>query len=350
MRINVPLWSVSLMVGALLGSAACQERTALGASRNAGAGTPAPLPMTMVADIDLPGTATRFDYQAIDRANGRLIATHLTDGTVLFLDLRDGSVLTELKDIPTARGVVVAEDIGVAFVTSSPDQLVLIDSAAMTEIQRVPTGKGPDGVGWDPDHQVVAVSDQKDGAISLIGDGGHGPRMQVLLGVETGNVVYDPSRGWFWITVVRSAPPDQLVAIDPTTSLVVQRIALPGCERAHGLHLHPDGRSAFIACEDNHSLARVDLEGDHAISVAPTGEDPDVLSLDPGLGWLYVAAESGDLTVFDIHQAGVALVGHHYPGDHSHTVVVDHATHRVFLPLKVGPNGTPVMRILRPTL
>jgi hypothetical protein len=94
------------------------------------------------------------------------VATHLTDGSVLILDLRDGSVLKELKNIPTARGVVVAEDIGVIFATSSPDQLVLIDGVALTEIKRVQTGKGPDGVGWDPNHQVVGVSDQRDGAIS----------------------------------------------------------------------------------------------------------------------------------------------------------------------------------------
>jgi hypothetical protein len=30
-------------------------------------------------------------------------------------------------------------------------------------------------------------------------------------------------------------------------------------------------------------------------------------------------------------------------------VVADPATHRVFFPLESGPNGTPVMRILRPT-
>ena len=45
---------------------------------------------------------------------------------------------------------------------------------------------------------------------------------------------------------------------------------------------------------------RVDLQGSSSLDVADSGSHPDVLAIDPGLGWLYVAAESGDLKVFDI--------------------------------------------------
>jgi hypothetical protein len=84
------------------------------------------------------------------------------------------------------------------------------------------------------------------------------------------------------------------------------------------------------------------------VSIAPTGSGPDVLSIDPGLDWLYVAAESGDLTVFDISQPGVVLVGHEQPGDNAHTVATDPATHRSFFPLPAGSDGMPVMRIMAP--
>jgi DNA-binding beta-propeller fold protein YncE len=273
----------------------------------------------------------------------------MNDGSVLIVDLRDGSVLKELKGIPTARGVAVADDAGILFVTSSPNQLVLIDNKSLSEIKRVTTGQGPDGVAWDPTHKMVGVSDQHDGALSILRDSGSGARSQVPLGTETGNVVYDTARGRFWITVVRgSGAPDALVAVDPTIPKVVASIDLPGCSGAHGLRLHPDGASAFIACESNSVLARVDLGGAHAVSIGSTGADPDVLAIDPGLGLLYVAAESGDLTVFDIHQPGVVLVGHASPGDNSHSVAVDPATHRVFFPLMRGPNGTPVLRIMKP--
>lgn len=196
--------------------------------------------------------------------------------------------------------------------------------------------------------QIVGVSDQGDGALSLIKAAGSGSRMQVHLGSETGNVIFDPTRGLFWITVVAATPPDQLIAVDPKAGRVTLSIPLPGCGGAHGLRLHPDAQSAFIACESNDLLARVDLGGTHSVATAPTGSGPDVLSLDPGLGWLYVAAESGDLTVFDTAQPGVVLVGDDHPGDHAHSVAVDPNTHRVFFPLEAGAKGTPMLRIMQP--
>jgi DNA-binding beta-propeller fold protein YncE len=308
------------------------------------------LPLTLVSEMPLPGGSTRFDYQDIDPGTGHLVLTHMNDGSVVVAELKDGSVLKELKGIPVARGVVAADDVGLLFVTSSPDQLVLIDNTSLVEIKRVTTGRGPDGVAWDTTHKMVGVSDQQDGALSILGDSGSGVRNQVKLGTETGNVVYDAARGWFWITVVGPSPPDRLVAVDPTTAKVTSTLPLPGCDGAHGLRIHPDGRSALVACEGNDTLARVDLDGAHAVSTAKTGSSPDVLAIDPGLGWLYVAAESGDLTVFDLQKPGVVLVGHDHPGDHTHTVAVDPATHRVFFPVLFGPTATPVLRIMQPTL
>ena len=314
-----------------------------------GGGPPSGSLLSLVSDVGLPGGATRFDYQEIDPGRGQLVVAHMDDNSVLVLDLASGAVRANLPNIPTPRGVAIADDIGRIFVTSTPAHLVIIDSTSLTEITRVTTGTSPDGDAWDPDDQIVGVSDQGDGALSLIASAGTGTRTQVPLGSETGNVVYDATRKQFWITVVAANPPDQLVEVDPKTATISTKIPLPGCSGAHGLRLHPDGQSAFIACENNDQLARVDLGGAHAIALGTTGSGPDVLGIDPGLGWLYVAAESGDLTVWDIRQAGVALVGHDQPGGNAHTVAADPATHRVFFPLPSGTGSSPVLRIMKPS-
>jgi DNA-binding beta-propeller fold protein YncE len=320
---------------------------ACGGASNPGPGSSTGL-LTSVADVPLPGGSTRFDYQDLDPANGQLVVAHMNNNSVLILDLATGSVKKELPNIPTPRGVAFAPDIHTIFVTSTPAHLVLIDSVTLAEITRVGTGTGPDGDAWDPVDKIVGVSDQGDGALSLIANGGQGTRRQVPLGSETGNVIFDASRGQFWITVVKADPPDQLVEVDPKAGTVTTSIALPGCEGAHGLRLHPDNQSAFIACENNNTIARVDLGGAHAVATAASGSGPDVLSIDANLGWLYVAAESGDLTVIDINQPGVVVAGRDHPGAAAHTVAADPATHRVFFPLPSGPNGTPILRIMKP--
>ena len=305
--------------------------TALVACTGNSGSAPSGTLLSLIADVPLPGSANRFDYQEIDAERGQLIVAHMNDNAVLVLSLADGSVKKVLPNIPTPRGVAIGD--GKIYVTSTPSRLVIIDATTLTEITRVDTGTAPDGDAFDPDDKIVGVSDQHDGALSLIANDGSGVRTPVPLGSETGNVVYDPTRKQFWITVVQPSPPDQLVEVDPKTASVTTRIPLPGCSGAHGLRLHPDGQSAFIACEDNNQVARVDLTGANAIALAASGADPDVLSIDASKGWLYVAAESGDVTIWDITKPGVALVGHEHAGNNAHTVAADTATHRVFFPL-----------------
>lgn len=306
----------------------------------------AELSFAKVADLALPGGSTRFDYQDLDEQHDRLVLAHMNDDSVVVVDLATGEVAAEIPDVPTARGVIVAPEVGRIFVTSSPDQLVILDSDTLSEIGRVGTGRSPDGVGWDPDHEVVGVSDQRDGAISLIAEAGDGTRTQVALGDATGNVVYDASRGWFWIAVEQPGD-DQLVAVDPVTATVQRSLDLPGCDAAHGVRVAPDAKSAFVACEGNDVLARVDLDGG-ALSLGDTSAGPDVLSVDPGLGWLYVAAEGGDTVVYDINAAGVSALGHLSVGDNAHSVGVDPTTHQVYFPLESGDDGTPVLRVMAP--
>jgi sugar lactone lactonase YvrE len=348
-----------LVLAGLAGCVSAEKRATSGggggsppdvsSSSAGGGGASASLPLVEVADVPLPGAADRFDYEDIDAANGHLIIAHMNDASVVVANLADGSTVKVLPNVPVARGIVVAPEVNRFFVTSSPNTLVIYDSAALNEIGRVATGNAPDGDAWDGPDQIVAVSDQGDGAISLIPNAGSGTRSQVPLGVETGNVVYDKARGHFWISVVRSSPPDQLVEIAPLTASIVARIDLPGCNGAHGLRLHPDGQSAYVACEDNSKVARVDLGGSHQVVTANSGSGPDVLSLDPGLGWIYVAAESGDLAVFDMSKPGLTVLDREHAGPNAHSVAVDPATHNVFFPLMQGPSGKPVLRIMKPS-
>lgn len=236
--------------------------------------------LVLVADVSLPGKAVRFDYQDVDSSAKRLFIAHMNDASVVVVSTVDGSLLKVIPGIPTPRGIVVAADAKRVFVTSSPSQLVIIDSESLNELAQVTTGHSPDGVAWDSLHRVVGVSDQGDGALSLIADSGTGARKHVALGRETGNVLFDPTRSTFWITVVEASGPDRLVSVDPLTAKEVARIPLPGCLGAHGLRLHPDSQSALVACEGNSKVARVTLDGERAVTLARSGSNPDVLAVD----------------------------------------------------------------------
>jgi YVTN family beta-propeller protein len=154
---------------------------------------------------------------------------------------------------------------------------------------------------------------------------------------------------------------DEVAVIDAQTLRVVTTV--PGGDYPDGLAYDPvDHRVsvsdehggaddptqvAFVACERNAKLLARDLHSGRTSPTVSVGDVPDVLAYDSGLHRLYVAAESGTLAVFQTDGMSLRKVAQGFAGPNAHTVAVDPATHRVFLPL-ADDNGRPVLRVMAP--
>ena len=88
----------------------------------------------------------------------------------------------------------------------------------------------------------------------------------------------------------------------------------------------------------------VDLKTMRVVGHVAVGEDPDVLAFDPLWRRLYVAAESGEVTVFTASDGHLARDGRITMPD-AQTVSVDPRTHLVYFPLK-DVDGHPLLRIM----
>jgi DNA-binding beta-propeller fold protein YncE len=134
--------------------------------------------------------------------------------------------------------------------------------------------------------------------------------------------------------------------IDPASEAIIGRYSLPGIEEPHGVVLDVSARLAFVAGEGNNKLAVFDLSSMRVLGTYAVGRGPDVLAFDPGVKTLYVAAESGQVTVFQENEKNLVFKGKiNMP--HAHTVSVDPQTHLVYFPLQ-NLNGHPVLRIMTP--
>lgn len=314
-----------------------------------GGSTPSstPLPLHKVADVVLPGGQTRFDYQDIDPASRRLFVAHLGDGTVDVIDLDRFTVDTVLRGVDSAHGVRVAPAVGRLYVSATgTHQLATFDLTTLHPAGRTSAGDYPDGIAYDPAESTVWVSDES-GGIETVADAHTGAAIgTVALGGEAGNVAYDRETGQVLVDVQTR---DQLVAIDPTTRQVTWRADLPGCDHDHGLQLDGSGQKAYVACDGNAKLLVVDVASRSVTQHFNVGSEPDVLALDPGLGVLYVAAESGVVAVFRQTPGGLTKLGQGFLADNAHTVAVDPVTHHVFFALP-SVDDRPVVRVMRPTV
>jgi DNA-binding beta-propeller fold protein YncE len=309
--------------------------------------TAAVLPLSHVADVPLPGNASRFDYQAIDPVGRRLYIAHLGDSSLVAFDLGSQRVVQEVSHLPSIHGVAIAPAKHLILATATSEKtLALIDDRTFQLQAKVPAGEYPNGLAYEPRSGRVFVSNNTGVGVGVVDVG----TARALHGIDVrggaGNTQYDAETGHVLAAVHGRS---YLADIDPVALRAASRIDLRGVTTCHGLLVASSLRLAFAACRGaGPVLAVVDLSSRRQTKLLPLPPDVDVLAFDPGLQRLYAASEPGTVAVFAVSSdRDVTELGHGFVGPNAHSVAVDPATHRVYFPL-ANVRGRPVLRVMEP--
>lgn len=300
--------------------------------------------LTKVADIPMPGRPVRFDYQVFDPSNERLYIAHMSADQLVVVDTAKREVLANLDGFRDVHGVTLAPQIHRLYASvTGKHEVVAVDTGTLKIVGSAGPVVYPDGLAYAPAQNKVFVSDEHGGVDAVVDASTNRLIGNISLGGGAGNTVYDSGSGHVLVAVHGL---NLLAVIDPVTDTIIQRLALPGLKNPHGIALDNGGRLAFVAGEENHTLALIDLKTLTELATYQVGEDPDVLAYDPGLKRLYVSAESGTVTVFANEGRKLKLLGS-IQMPHAHTVSVDPKTHLVYFPLQ-DIDGRPVLRVMQP--
>lgn len=300
--------------------------------------------LTKVADIPMPGPAVRFDYQTFDSSSGRLYIAHMNADQLVVFDTSKRQVVANLDGFKRVHGVTVAPEIHRLYASVTGNhQVAAVDTESLKTLGTAGPITYPDGLAYAPKQNKVFVSDEHGGVDAVIDAASNKLIANIPLGGGAGNTVYDSVSGHILVAVHGE---NLLAVIDPATNQIINRIPLSGIKNPHGIALDVSGHIAFVAGEENHSLAMIDLNTLKVLSTYQVGDDPDVLAYDPGLKRLYVSAESGKVTVFQSSARKLDLLSS-FEMPHAHTVAVDPKTHLVYFPLE-NIDGHPVLRIMQP--
>lgn len=299
--------------------------------------------LSTVADVQLPGDTSRWDYQSLDPQSHRLFIAHLGAGEVVVYDTAQATIVATLRGIAGVHGVIAVPELRRVYASATDaQQIAVIDADSLAVVASVP-GKGyPDGLAYAPEVGKVYVSDEKDGNETIIDAKSNTALGVVAVGGEAGNTQYDPVSHHIYVAVQTK---NQVVDIDPSADQVVQRYNAPGCDHPHGLLIDGEQHRAFVACQGNNKLIVLDMPGMSVITTQDVGSGPDVLALDGSRHLVYVAAENGPLAIFSSDSSGVQRIGFESVGPNAHSVAVAPDSHHIFLPL-ANVNGHPVLREL----
>ena len=352
MRSTLPLAIlIALLVG---GPALAQQQT--GASSRL---------FSLVGDYPLGASVNRTDYESVDAAARRLYISKMGGGQLLVFDLEHEILVVQLDGFPKVTGVLVVPELhkvyasvpgsgvaqslfvglGMAGLSSGHGVIAIRDTQTLKELARLPGGVFPDGLAYDPKDHRVFVSDELGSALTVIDANSDKYVGRIDTGGEVGNVRYDLPAEKIYVPVQSR---DELIALDPVRNAVLARYALAGCEHPHGFIIAPKGGVGYVACDGNDKLLTVDLATGHVLNRQPVAHDPDVLAVDADARRLYIAAESGNLSTFDIADPNApASLGDVFIAADAHTVAVDPVSHRLYFAL-ANLNGHAVLRVLAP--
>ena len=345
---------------AFVGSAARRRRAAIGVVAAAALAvvpaarikaSPAPALVTL-ATIWLPGSPSRFDYLSLDGPLHRLFISHMGEGRVVVFDTRSNRVLADLPGFDGDTGITAVASINRVYVSVTGSllnraigsgEIAVLDATTLRILARIPGGRFPDGSAYVPRLHRLFLSDEFGGQDLVIDTTTNRVVTAIPLGGSAGMTAYDPISGNVLVNVQNRRV---LAVIRPATNTVVARIALPAsCVHNHGLLIDPAGGLAFVACDGNARLLVLDLRTWRVVSSHTLGAQPDVLTFDAPRGVLYVASESGVISVFGVKRHDVTKLWQGHVGDDAHSVAVDPRTGLIYVPIR-NLGGHPALKIM----
>jgi len=298
--------------------------------------------LRVVARIPLPGGNSRFDYASLDPGRSLLFVAHLGASQVVEINTHTGRVVRIIPGLAQVHGVLVVPALHRVYATATGANVVArIDEATGRVLGKTATGAYPDGMAYDPANRTIWITNESGGSETIIDAATGASRGTVHLGGVAGNVAYDPVSGHMLVDTQSS---NQLAVIDPASRSVIRRVPLPRCSDDHSLTLDSPARLAFVACDINDVLLTVDMNTWRVTRTANVGVEPDVLAFDGHAGRLYVASESGWVTVFQLHGRQHVIYSR-YLADDAHVVAVDPATGRSYFPVLRASRGRPAVLV-----
>jgi YVTN family beta-propeller protein len=171
----------------------------------------------------------------------------------------------------------------------------VIDVKSLRVVDTLPAGMDPEGITIDEKNRLYAVN-ENDSAVTIIDVGGRAILRRVGVGTEPETAVLSPDGRW---VAVSNETSHELHLFDTASATLVGKVSVPRNPR--GMRFAADSRRLFVACEQDHVVAVVDVERREKIDAFSTGgERPvDVIVSRDGAR-LYVShGRSEDVRVFD---------------------------------------------------
>ncbi len=278
-----------------------------------------------------------WDYITVDSAAHRLYVSHST--RVMVVNLDTGKPAGQIADTLGVHGVALAPELGRGFTSNGgANTSTIFDLKTLAVLGQVKTGTNPDCILYDAPTRRVFTFNGRSGDATAFDAASGEVAGTISLGGKPEFAVSDGS-GRIYANIEDKS---EVVEIDSRKLAVLRRFPLAPCEEPSGLALDGAHGRLFSVCR-NRMMAILDTTSGRVLTTVPIGQGVDGAGFDAGLGLAFASNGEGTLTV--VREAGPGkfeVVENAETQRGARTMVVDPATHKIYLPTaKFGPPPPP---------
>ena len=274
-----------------------------------------------------------WDYLFADSANGQLYVSHGTQVEVV--DLASEKPVAKITGMKRIHGIAVANELNRGYISDGGDDVVLIfDLKSNAVLQKVPAGKNPDGILYDPYSRRVFAFNGSSNDVTAIDAASGKVAGTIALDGKPEFPVSD-GKGNVYANIEDKS---EIVQLDPQALKVKKTWPLSPCEEPSGLAIDLEARRLFSVCSNN-KMAVVNADSGQVIATVAIGDGPDAAAYDPGSKLVFSSNGSGTLTVVGQSSPDKYSVLENVPTERSaRTMTLDTKTHKIYLSAaQLGP-------------
>ena len=260
-----------------------------------------------------------------------MYVAHTANDAVDVIDLDELRYVDSIEGLTGVAGTLVADSWDLVFTSNRGEDTVgIFDARRPSSLAKIPVGRRPNGMAFDPVRRTVLVAnvgdpeDATSHTLSIVDADRAVMSGSIPVDGRTRWAIFDPAADQFFINI---ADPPSIVVVDgadPTRISRTIEITSPG---PHGLDLDDSGR-LYCACDAERLLVLEPPAYEVVADLALAGA-PDVIFIDTVLRHLYVAiGDPGLIEVFDIDR--LELVDRVVTEPGAHTIGLDAERHRVY--------------------
>ncbi len=267
-----------------------------------------------------------WDYLYANPENGKLYVTHGTEVDVV--DMASEKLTTKITGMNHIHGIAVANDLNRGFISDGGDNVVVVfDLKSNAVLQKVPAGKNPDGILYDPYSKRVFAFNGRSNDVTAI----DAASAKVVGTIPLEGKPEFPASDAKGNVYANLEDKSELAQIDPQALKVKNTWSLAPCEEPSGLAFDVEGRRLFSVCS-NKKMAVVDADSGKLITTVAIGDGPDAANYDPKNKLVFSSNGEGTLTVVKQDSPDhYTVLGNVSTEKRARTMTLDTQTHKVYL-------------------